>query len=96
MFQKSYKNKIPFYPFKLILEKTSSHATRNVDGIPLIRSKHNFFKNTFFPSATIEWKLDLTIWNAESFGIFKSNILKFIRSTARIFLAVIPIEELQS
>ena len=38
----------------------------NVDGNPLIKIKHNFFKNTFFPSAILEWnKLDPTIQNAE-------------------------------
>ena len=63
-----------------IPEKTFSYATRNNDGIPLIKIKLNFFKNTFFPSAVIEWnKLGPTIRNVESFGIFKSNILKSIR-----------------
>ena len=86
MFYKIYKNKSPFYLFNLIPEKTSSYATGNVDYIPLIKIKHNFFKNTFFPSAIIEWnKLDPTIRNTESFGIFKSNILKFIRPTPRSF-----------
>ena len=86
MFYKIYKNKSPFYLFNLIPEKTSSYATGNVDYIPLIKIKHNFFKNTFFPSAIIEWnKLDPTSRNAESFGIFKTNILKFIRPTPRIF-----------
>ena len=55
---------------------------RNVDCIPLIEIKHNFFKNTFFPSIIIEWnKLDPAIRNAESLGIFEGNILKFIRPT---------------
>ena len=86
MFQKIYKNKSPFYLFNLILEKTSFYATRNVDSIPLIKIKHEFFKSTFFPSTIIGWsKLDPTIRNAESFGIFKSNILKFIRPTPRSF-----------
>ena len=86
MFQKIYKNKSPFYLFNLILEKTSFYATRNVDSIPLIKIKHEFFKSTFFPSTIIAWsKLDPTIQNAESVGIFKSNILKFIRPTPRSF-----------
>ena len=86
MFQKIYKNKSPFYLFNLILEKTSFYATRNVDSIPLIKIKHEFFKSTFFPSTIIAWsKLDPTIRNAESVGIFKSNILKFIRPTPRSF-----------
>ena len=59
---------------------------RNVDCIPLIKIKHNFFKNTFFLSSIIELnKLDPTMRNAENFGIFKSNILKFIRPTPRSF-----------
>ena len=62
------------------------YATKDVDCIPLIKTKHNFFKNTFFPSAIIEWnKLDLAIRNAESLGIFKSNILKFFRPTPKSF-----------
>ena len=86
MLYKIYKNKSPFYFFNLILEKISSYATRNVGCVSLIKIKHNLFKNTFFPSTIIEWnKLDLTIRNAESFGIFKRNILNFIRPIRRSF-----------
>ena len=49
MFYKIYQSKSPF-SFKLILQKTSSYVRRNVDGIPLIKIKHNFFRNTFFPT----------------------------------------------
>ena len=56
---------------------------------------NNLFKNTFFPSAIIELnKLDPTIRNAESFGIFKSNILRFIRPTPKSFLTVTTAKEL--
>ena len=80
MFCKIYKDRSPFNLFKVMPEKISSCPRRNADGIPLIKIKLNFFKSTFFPSAIIEWnKLDPTIRNVESFGIFKSNILKFIR-----------------
>ena len=35
----------------------------NFDDIALIETKYNFFKNTFFPSAIIEWnKLHPTIF----------------------------------
>ena len=95
MFYKIYKNKSPFYLFNLIPDKTSSYATKNIDCIPLIKIRHNFFKNTFFPSAIIEWnKLDPTIRNAESFGIFKSNIFKFIRLPKEAFLTVTTTKEL--
>ena len=55
MFYKIYMNKSPFYLLNLQPEKTFSYATRNVDCIPLIKIKHNFFKNTFFQSAIIKW-----------------------------------------
>ena len=85
MFYKIYKSKSSFYLFNLIPEKKSSYATRNVGCIPLIKIKHNFFKISFFSFVNNEWnKLDPTTRNAESFGIFKSNILKFIRPTPRI------------
>ena len=54
MFCKIYKNKSLLYLFKSIPVKTSSHVTSNVDDIPFIKIKHNFFKNVFFPSAIIE------------------------------------------
>ena len=73
MFYKIYKNKSPFYLFNLIPEKTSSYTTRNVDCIPLIKLNVTFLRtfSSHLPS--------------ESFGIFKSNILKFIRPTPRSF-----------
>ena len=65
---------------------TISYDMRNIDYISRIKIKHNFFKSTFFPSAIIEWnKLDPAIRNAESLGIFKSNILNFFRPTPRSF-----------
>ena len=84
MFYKIYKNKKPFYLFNLISEKSIFLCYENVDCISLIKIKHNFFKNNLLPSAIIEWnKLDPAIWNAESLGIFKNNILKLIRPTPR-------------
>ena len=48
-----------------------------------INVKHQFFKNSYYPSTIIEWnKLDSNIWNSETLNIFKSKILKFIRATA--------------
>ena len=79
-FYKIYKNKSPQYLFKLIPEKTHAYATRNVDNIPCFKIRHNFFKNSFFPSTIIEWNnLDPTLRNSKSFVEFKKSILKFIR-----------------
>ena len=45
--------------------------------------KHLLFKNPYFPSTIIELnKLDSNIWSLETLNIFKSEILKSIRSTA--------------
>ena len=45
--------------------------------------KHQFFKNSYFPSTIIEWnKLDSGIRNLKTLNIFKSKILNFIRPTA--------------
>ena len=45
--------------------------------------KHQFFKNSYFPSTIIEWnKLDSNIRKSEARNIFKSKILKLIRPTA--------------
>ena len=82
MFYKIYKNKSRQYLFKLIPEKTYAYATRNVDNIPCFRIRHNFFKNSFFPSTIIEQNnLDTTLWDSNSFVDFKNSILKFIRSS---------------
>ena len=57
-----------------------SYRTRQCNKIPAINVKHDFFKNTFFPSTIIEWnKLDWKIKNSESIETFKKRILSFIR-----------------
>ena len=59
-----------------------SYKTRQCNKIPAINVKHDFFKNTFFPSTVIEWnKLDWKIKNSESIETFKKRILSFIRSS---------------
>ena len=45
----------PKYLFHLIPVRCTSYATRTESNIPLIKAKHNFFKNYFFPLAIIEW-----------------------------------------
>ena len=58
------------------------YTTRNAENIPLLETKHDFFKNSFFPSFVMEWNiLDQNIRKVGSFSVFKNNILKFIRPT---------------
>ena len=60
-----------------------SYRTKQCNKIPAINVKHDFFKNTFFPSTIMEWnKLDWEIKNFESNMTFKKRILSFIRSSA--------------
>ena len=75
---KIIKNKLSSYLFQLFLSSTSRYLTRN-SNISQIRTKHNFFKNFFFPSTINEWNnLDPDICNSESVVVFKSRILKFM------------------
>ena len=53
LFHKVFKNEHPKYPFNLIPVRSTPYATRTVGNIPLIKTKHNFFKNCFFPSAKL-------------------------------------------
>ena len=84
------------YLFKLTPEKTSSYVTRNAVNIPLLNMKHNSYKKSFFPSLIIEWNnLDPNLQNSENFGIFKKNILKFIRPKPNSFFNCCHLKEVR-
>ena len=85
------KSKSSQYIFKLISDKTSSYVTRNTNNIPLFNIKHNFYKNSFFPSAILKWNnLDSNSRNPENSGNFKNNIHKFIRPKPSNFFNCCP------
>ena len=74
--------KCPKYLFNSIPTSVTTYNTRNTNNIPLFKVKHNFFRNSFFPSAVIEWnKLDLNTCNSENLNIFNKTILNFMRSS---------------
>ena len=54
LFYKISKENKPVYFFNLIPTKISNFNTRNTDKITRVRTKHNFFKNSFFPSTVTE------------------------------------------
>ena len=61
-----------------------SHSLKYQNNIPQFKVKHNFFRNSFFPSAVIEWnKFDLNIRNSESLNVFNNSLLKFIRPSGK-------------
>ena len=82
-FFKITKNQPPKYLFDKIPTTRTAYRTRNnIDNIPRFNVKHNFFKNSFFPSTVIEWNnLDKSIRSSESLVLFKKSILQFIRTT---------------
>ena len=47
LFYKVFKNEHPKYLCNLIPVRCTTYATRTVGNIPLIKTKHNFFKNYF-------------------------------------------------
>ena len=68
------------YLFQLVALPNTRYFSRNSENIPQLRTKHDFFKNSFFPSTITEWNnLDPEIRKSKSISIFKSIILKFIR-----------------
>ena len=75
-----FNDKSPSYLFNLIPNFNRVHNTRLSYNIPTIKVKHDYFKNSFFPSAISEWnKLDLNIRNSASLNAFKKKLLNFIR-----------------
>ena len=85
-FYKLFNSEHPHYLFKLIPSRGSSYVTRNIHSIPFFKTRHTFFKNSFFPSTIIECnKLDHNIRNSSSFITFRKSILKFIRPSANSF-----------
>ena len=86
LFYKVFKNEYPKYLFNLVPVRNTSYATRTVGNIPLIMAKHNFFKNSFFPSAVIEWNnLDPNLRNSKSISVFKEKILNFMQPSPNSF-----------
>ena len=82
-FYKILKSQSPKYLYSIIPIHNMSYRTRQCNKIPAINVKHDFFKNTYFPSTIMEWnKLDWEIKNSESIVTFKKRILSFIRPSA--------------
>ena len=76
-FYKVLKTQSPRYLF----EAERAYITRNNDKLPHFKVKHNYIKNSFFPSTVIEWnKLDLNIRNFESLTSFKSKVFEIYTS----------------
>ena len=85
LFHKVLENENPKYLFSLIPTRHLLYSTENKHNIPIVNTKHNFFKNSFFPSSIIEWNnLDPHLRKSENCSVFKRNILKFIWPSSNI------------
>ena len=63
--------------------KFYSTRSSQIDNISNIKTRSNFFRNSFFPSTVTEWnKLDRDICNSDSLNVFKLPLLKFVRPVA--------------
>ena len=71
---------------------TNTHYNfRNSDKIPYFKTKHNFFKNSFFHLVIIALnKLDPSL---RRYNSYKSNILKFIQSSSNSFFHCIILSD---
>ena len=73
---KVLENENPKYLFSLIPTRRSLYSTRNIHIIPLVNTKQNFFKKSFFPSTVIEWnKLDPHLRKSDTFSVLKAIFL---------------------
>ena len=82
LFYKIFHEKSSTYLFQLIPPKNNVYATRSSQSnkISSFKTRHNFFKDFFFPAVISEWNnLDVNIRNSSSVNVFKKELLKFIR-----------------
>ena len=85
LFYKIYKNKSPSYLHNLIPHRVRFYSTRSsqIDNISNLKTRSNFFRNSFFPSTVTEWnKLDRDICNSDFLNVFKLPLLKFVGPVA--------------
>ena len=81
LFYKIFHEKSPSYLSQLIPPNNNVYATRSSQGnkISSFKTRHNFFKDSFFPAVISEWNsLDVNIRNSSSINVFKKELLKFI------------------
>ena len=81
-FYKIFHKRSPSYLFQLIPPKNHVYATRSSQSnkISSFKTRHNFFKDSYFPAVISEWNsLNINIRNSSSINLFKKELLKFIR-----------------
>ena len=95
LFFKLKKNKHPSYLFDMIPKVLSTRTTRNYNNIPLFNVKHEYFRNSFFPSTVIEWnKLDNNIETRNRLVLLKNKSLNLSDQVLIVRLMCIILMEL--
>ena len=94
LFCNGFKIEHTKYLFHLISVRCTSYAARTKSNIPLIKTKHNFFKNSFFPSDILEWNnLDANLQNSKSISVFKEKYLISYNFSQILFLIFTTLKE---
>ena len=82
-----YKSQSLSYLYNIIPTTNRHYKFRNMGKIPYFKTKHIFFKISFFHLTVIEWnKLDTNLRRWDSYNVFRSNILTFMRPSSNFFL----------
>ena len=80
LFHKIFTTKSPSYLHNLIPANLRPYNTRHNQNISEIFCRTQYYRDSFFPYVISEWnKLDIRIRQYESFNMFRSALLKFIR-----------------
>ena len=75
-----FKIEISVLSVSIIPRRILPCITRNIDTVPLFNTRHTFYKNSFYTCTTVEWNnLDKVRRYNETFGLFRSNTVQFIR-----------------
>ena len=76
LFYKIFHKKSPSYLFQLIPPNNNVYATRSSQSnkISSFKTRHKFFKDSFFPAVTSEWNsLDINIWYSSHINVLRKN-----------------------
>ena len=76
LFYKIFHEKSPSYLFQLIPPNNNVYATRSSQSnkISSFKTRHKFFKDSFFPAVTSEWNsLDISIWYSFHINVLRKN-----------------------
>ena len=83
------------YLFDLIPKVLSTRITKNLNTIPLISVKYEYFRNSFYPPIVIKWnKLHNDIQNSESVVLLKSKSLNLPDQVLKVRLMCTILMEL--